>query len=149
MMVFSAAYAEEPAEGGQALDQAANDPTASLMNVQLQDVYTGDYHNLKGESGNAILLRSAVPSKIGNIDNIARATLPIITESPSGESGLIDLVLFDLIVFDQPWGCWGVGPVMLMPTATKSASCRCSSPVLTSKTSLTTMWHRNGRSILQ
>jgi hypothetical protein len=28
-------------------------------------------------------------------------------------------VLFDLIVFDQPWGRWGVGPVMLIPTATK------------------------------
>ena len=119
MMVFSAAYAEEPAQGGQALDQAANDPTASLMNVQFQDVYTGYYHSLKGESGNAILLRSAVPFKIGSIDNIARATLPIITKSPSGESGLSDLVLFDLIVFDQPWGRWGVGPVMLIPTATK------------------------------
>ena len=53
MMVFSPAYAEEPAQGDQALDQAANDPTASLMNVQVQDVFTGDYHNLKGESGNA------------------------------------------------------------------------------------------------
>jgi hypothetical protein len=53
MMVFSPAYAEEPAQGDQALDQAANDPTASLMNVQVQDVYTCGYHNLKGESGNA------------------------------------------------------------------------------------------------
>jgi hypothetical protein len=68
LMAFSAAYAEEPAQGGQALDQAANDPTASLMNIQVQDVYTGDYHNLNDESGNAILLRSAVPFKIGNID---------------------------------------------------------------------------------
>jgi hypothetical protein len=72
LMAFSAAYAEEPApQGGQALDQAANDPTASLMNVQVQDVYTGDYHNLNGESGNAILFRTAVPFKLGNIDNIA------------------------------------------------------------------------------
>ncbi len=40
LMAFLAAYAEEPApQGGQALDQAANDPTASLMNVQVQDVY--------------------------------------------------------------------------------------------------------------
>ncbi|MFN2249018.1 MAG: hypothetical protein ACK2U4_18150 [Candidatus Promineifilaceae bacterium] len=118
---FSAAYAEEPAQVGQALDQAANDPTASLMNVQIQNVYTGDYHNLNGESGNAILLRSAVPFKTGPLNHIARATLPIVTKSPSGERGLSDLVLFDLIVFNQSWGRWGLGPVMLFPTATDDA----------------------------
>jgi hypothetical protein len=66
------------------------------MNVQVQDVYTGGYHNLKGESSTAVLLRSAVPFKIGNRDNIVRATLPIITESPSGESGLSNGTVFTL-----------------------------------------------------
>jgi hypothetical protein len=32
--------------------------------------------------------------EIGNRDNIARATLPIITESPSGESGLSNGTMF-------------------------------------------------------
>ena len=32
-----------------------------------------------------------------------------------------DLVLFDLIVFNESWGRWGVGPVMLFPTATNDA----------------------------
>ncbi|MFZ1200260.1 MAG: hypothetical protein WAO07_08835 [Desulfobacterales bacterium] len=85
------------------------------MNVQIQNVYTGDYHNLNGEGGNAILLRSAVPFKTGSLNHIARATLPIVTKSPSGESGLSELVLFDLIVFNQSWGRWGLGPVMLFP----------------------------------
>ena len=35
------------------------------MNVQIQNLYIGDYHNLNNESGNTILLRSAVPFKIG------------------------------------------------------------------------------------
>jgi hypothetical protein len=91
------------------------------MNVQIQKVYTGDYHNLNGESGNAILLPSAVPFKTGSLNHIARATLPIVTKSPSGERGLSDLVLFDLIVFNQSWGHWGLGPVMLFPTATDDA----------------------------
>lgn len=47
------------ADGGQSLEQAANDPTASLMNVQIQNIYTGDYHRLDDESGNTILIRSA------------------------------------------------------------------------------------------
>ena len=117
----SASFAEEPAEGGQALDQAANDPTASLMSVQIQNIYTGDYHNLEDEDGNTILLRSAVPFKTGPLNHIARATLPVVTDSPSGKSGLSDLVLFDLIVFNESWGRWGVGPVLLFPTATNDA----------------------------
>lgn len=113
------AAAQETGSGGQALDQAANDPTASLMNVQIQNIYTGDYHNLDDESGNTILLRSAVPFRTGPLNHIARGTLPIVTDSPSGESGLGDLVLFDLLVFDEKWGRWGVGPVALFPTATE------------------------------
>jgi hypothetical protein len=115
-----AAFAEEPAEGGQSLEQAASDPTASLMSVQIQDLYNGSYHNLDNESGNTILLRTAVPFKTGSLSHIARATLPVVTDSPSGKSGLSDLTLFDLIVFNESWGRWGIGPVMLFPTASDS-----------------------------
>jgi hypothetical protein len=72
------------------------------MNVQIQNIYTGDYHNLENEDGNTILLRSAVPFKTGSLNHIARATLPFVTNSPAGESGLSDLLLFDLIVFNRP-----------------------------------------------
>ena len=117
LLVPQAAFAEEPLQDDQSLDQAANDPTASLMSVQIQNVYSGKYHNLDDESGNTILLRAAVPFKTGKLNHIARATLPVITDNPSGESGLSDLVLFDLVVFNQAWGRWGIGPVMLLPTA--------------------------------
>lgn len=109
---------DEEKKAGQSLDQAANDPTASLMAVQIQDTYAGNYHKLDDENGNTVLLRSAVPFEFGGLNHIARATLPIATKSPSGASGLSDLVLFDLIVFNQNWGRWGIGPVMLFPTAT-------------------------------
>lgn len=118
---IGASFCEEPAERGQALGQAASDPTASLMSVQIQNIYTGDYHNLKDEDGNTILLRSAVPFNTGPLNHIARATLPVVTKNPTGKDGLSDLVLFDLIVFNQSWGRWGVGPVMLFPTATNDA----------------------------
>jgi hypothetical protein len=117
------AAGEDPAGEavGQSLEQAASDPTASLMSVSVQDIYAGSYHQLDGESGNTLLLRSSVPFTTGSLEHIARATLPIVTDSPSGESGLSDLVLFDLIVFDKSWGRWGVGPVLLAPTATDEA----------------------------
>ena len=120
MLSFGAGvtFCKEPPEGGQTLEQAANDPTASLMSVQIQNVYAGNYHNLDDEDGNTILLRSAIPFKTGPLNHIARATLPFITDSPSDENGLSDLVLFDLIVFNESWGRWGIGPVILFPTAT-------------------------------
>jgi hypothetical protein len=116
-----AATAADEGSAGQSLEQAASDPTASLMSVSVQDIYAGSYHQLDDESGNTLLLRSSVPFTTGSLGHIARATLPIVTDSPSGESGLSDLVLFDLIVFDKSWGRWGIGPVLLAPTATDDA----------------------------
>lgn len=103
----------------QSLEQAANDPTASLMSVQLQNLYVGDYHKLDDEHGNTVLLRVAIPHKLGGAKQIARATLPMITDSPSGKSGVGDLVVFDMVVTDKPWGRYGIGAVMLAPTASK------------------------------
>ena len=106
---------------GQALDQAANDPTASLMAVQIQNIYSGNYYHLHDASGNTVLLRPVVPFTTGALSHIARATIPYATLSPSGKTGLGDSVLFDLIVFNQSWGRWGIGPVLLLPTATDDA----------------------------
>jgi hypothetical protein len=94
-------------------------PKIREIRVRFQNIYTGDYHKLDDENGNTVLLRPAVPFATVSLKHIARATLPIVTESPSGMSGLSDLVLFDLIVFDEAWGRWGIGPVMLAPTASK------------------------------
>jgi hypothetical protein len=116
-----AARAAEEGAAGQSLEQAASDPTASLMSVSVQDIFAGSYHQLDGESGNTLLLRSSLPFMTGSLAHIARATLPVVTDSPSGESGLSDLVLFDLVKFEQPWGRWGIGPVLLAPTATDDA----------------------------
>lgn len=116
-----AAGADEAGAAGQSLEQAASDPTASLMSLSVQDIYAGSYHQIDDESGNTLLLRASVPFTTGSLAHIARATLPIVTDSPSGESGLSDLVLFDLVKFEKSWGRWGIGPVLLAPTAADDA----------------------------
>ena len=123
VFLFAAHVSTAAGEGtaGQSLEQAASDPTASLMSVSVQDIYAGSYHQLDDESGNTLLLRSSVPFKTGSLAHIARVTLPVVTDSPSGESGLSDLVLFDLIKVEKSWGRWGIGPVLLAPTATDDA----------------------------
>lgn len=104
----------DPALGGQSLEQAASDPTASLMSVQVQNLYSGDYHNLDDENSNTVQLRSAIPFQAFGIDNIARVTLPAVTDGPNG-SGVGDMTVFDLAAFNQSWGRWGAGPVLLVP----------------------------------
>jgi hypothetical protein len=132
LVMFAAHVAKAADEGavGQSLEQAASDPTASLMSVSVQDTYAGSYHQLDDESGNTLLLRSSVPFTTGSLEHIARATLPIVTDSPSGESGLSDLVLFDLIKFEKSWGRWGIGPVLLAPARqARTYASRSSRPV--------------------
>ncbi len=101
---------------GQSLEQAAEDPTASLMNVQLGDWYTSGFHNLSGEDANTVVLRSAVPFKWGKQSHILRLTLPLVTDSPFIDTGLSDSTIFDLMTFDEGWGRWGLGAVALLPT---------------------------------
>lgn len=116
-----ATQTDAPPLDGQSLDQAASDPTASLMSVQVQNLYSGDYHNLNDESSNTVQLRSAIPFQAFGLNHIARMTLPVVTDSPSG-SGVGDLTVFDLMAFDQPWGRWGAGAVMLVPIGTEGLS---------------------------
>jgi hypothetical protein len=107
------------AQESQSIEQAANDPTASLMNIQISDWYTFNYHNADF-SDNTIVLRSAIPFKIGAQNNIFRVTLPIITDNPILSNGLSDSTIFNLSTFDRSWGRFGVGAVALLPTGGSS-----------------------------
>ena len=105
----------EQALAEQSLEQAASDPTAALMNVQIGDWYN-DYHNLSGESANQLNFRAALPFKVGDQQHIMRMTIPVVTDSPLIDSGLSDTTIFDLMTFNKSWGRWGAGVVGLLPT---------------------------------
>lgn len=121
VLFMNGAKAEAVVSDSQSLEQAASDPTASLLSVQFQNVYVGAYHNLDDEAGNTLLLRSAIPFQAFGVNNIARVTLPIVTASPNG-NGVGDMTLFDLAAFDASWGRWGAGAVMLVPVGTDGLS---------------------------
>lgn len=112
--------AEESRAQGQSLAQAADDPTASLMALQVSDWYTSSYHGLSGEDANTVVIRPAIPYMLGNSKHIFRATVPFITDSPFTDTGLSDMTLFDLTVFSESWGRWSVGAVSLLPTGGSS-----------------------------
>ncbi len=112
----AAAPAAETAPGGQSLGQAAEDPTASLMSLQLSDWYSFGYRGLDDDDANTFVLRSAIPFQTGSLNHIFRVTVPFITDHPILDAGLSDITVFDLIVFNEGWGRWGIGPVALLPT---------------------------------
>ena len=93
----------------------ATDPTASLMSLLLNDWYTANFHGLD-DSANQIVFRAAIPFALGGTNHIFRITQPYVTSLPSGATGLADTTVFDLMVFNQPWGRWGVGFAGTFPT---------------------------------
>ncbi len=107
--------------GGENLSQAANDPTAPLMAFQLQDSYAPSVYGTDGTQ-NFVQFRAAIPFELGGVQNIFRVTLPYFTQTPSGKSGLSDMVLFNLVTFDRDWGRFGVGAVALLPTGADGLS---------------------------
>ena len=110
------AAAQDAQGGGQDLSQAANDPTASLMALQFSDWHTTQFHNLPDETDNTVVFRPVIPFSVGGYDHIFRATIPVITDNPVLKPGLSDTTIFDLVVFSESWGRWGVGAVGLFPS---------------------------------
>ncbi|MDW4551284.1 hypothetical protein R5H32_18155 [Defluviimonas sp. D31] len=108
-------------EQGQSLESAANDPTASITAYQFSDIYTPSYHNSTAD-GNTLQFRMAYPFRLGDLNNIFRITVPYISDSPSGASGLSDITIFNLATFDRSWGRFGVGAVALLPTGASGLS---------------------------
>ena len=111
----SAALAQAPPPSSDDLSAQATDPTASLMSFQFLDWYTPSYHGTD-DSSNQLVFRAAIPFEMFGLPNIFRVTLPYVTSSPSGQSGLGDTQVFNLTVFGAPWGRWGAGISGSVPT---------------------------------
>jgi hypothetical protein len=92
----------------------AADPTASLMSFQLNDWYTANFHDTDGHA-NQVVFRAVLPWQGLGFRHILRVTQPFVTSGP-GPSGITDTTVFDMATFDERWGRWGAGLVVLLPT---------------------------------
>jgi hypothetical protein len=109
-MAASPSRADDSAE----LAKTASDPTASLMSLNLRYNSVPAFHGIDDDAG-AVQFQPVIPFTAWGTKNILRATITYETSGPRG-SGLGDVTIFDLLVFDRPWGRFGVGPVMqLLP----------------------------------
>jgi hypothetical protein len=97
-------------ETRQSLAEQAVDPTAALMSFQLVDNYSASLWQQDGTS-NQLLFRGAVPFRAWRTSHILRVTVPYTTGGVRG-AGSEPVQIFDLIVFQQKWGRWGLGPLL-------------------------------------
>lgn len=121
-------FAQEESDVQQAAAHATN-PLAFVTKLQFQPNYT-----LKDNGGNQLVMISRImqPSKsIGlpfikskdpsKIYTIYRLEAPVASQTfpnnAGDATGLSDLILIDVIAFKQKKGLFGVGPVLIMPTA--------------------------------
>ncbi len=107
------------AEDNDKLSRQATDPTASLMALNFQSIYTGAFHGtgIPGEEDEQWLFqfRPVIPFEFLDRPNIFRATIPYQTGG-RGDEGFAPLSFFNLMVFNQDWGRWGLGPMMSIDT---------------------------------
>jgi hypothetical protein len=117
-----------PAANEESLTQRANDPTATLTQVQIKDEYTPSEYGTNAQL-NTLILRGILavrPHGPLNLEQIIRPTFQIVTK-PLGKgaatrTGFGDTQLFDLFI--MPWPNsretgfrWGIGPYLVFPTA--------------------------------
>ena len=115
------------------LAREVDDPTAILMQLQLQDLYTPKNFQTSAQT-NTIQLRAVVPIEAFSgfpFQQIIRPTFKVESIATSSSSSTIteftDMELFDLFISNWPdpketgFG-WGVGPTFVFPTGRDPAS---------------------------
>ena len=116
------------AEHDEPIAEKVNDPTATLTQVQIKDIYTPAEYGTNAQP-NTIQFRSLVaigPSEFIPFEQLIRPTLKVVTE-PDGKgssttTGYDDMQLFDLFVMRWPNSQktkfrWGFGPYFIFPTS--------------------------------
>ena len=112
----------------ESLTERANDPTATLTQLQIKNEYTPSQYGTNAQP-NTLILRGILavqPHGPLNLDQIIRPTLQIVTK-PLGKdaatrTGFGDTQLFDLFVIPWPNSRatgfrWAIGPYFVFPTA--------------------------------
>ncbi len=114
-----------PAESAQALADKLSNPVANMISVPFQnnsDWGIGEYNGSK----NTLNFQPVVPVKLsGSLNMITRLVLPIVSQRDvvgpdTKEVGLSDATLTAFFSSSHPKNSliWGVGPALLIPTAT-------------------------------
>ena len=131
------AQAADAAPQERSLAERARDPTSPLVAFQIT-YKSVDFYQLPSDANQgSLILQPIIPFRIGNQAHIARATATFVTNGPDfgaiaaappglappnqiplgDKRGFQDLAMVDLLIFPAPFGRWGLGPALVLPTA--------------------------------
>jgi hypothetical protein len=86
------------------------DPTAPLKNYLFQNRYSPSIWGVDDRQ-NEVTMQAGIPHRLFDMPNIFRITLPYMTSVPSGERGLSDVQIFDVVIYPRSWGNLALGGV--------------------------------------
>jgi hypothetical protein len=84
------------------------DPTAWLLNFRFRESWNWPVRD-SGRDSEEFEFRPTIPFVAWGHVNILRVTIPYTVEGPGGP-GLDEVEVFDLVVHEEEWGRWGIGP---------------------------------------
>jgi hypothetical protein len=121
LLAAAPAAAESSADS---IQNSANNPLTPKAAIQLQDYVQPFLLGRPGHGANQGIVRAVLPFDIYGIDQLSRASLPVIANAwgPDGAvNGIGDLTVFDMSVFHFGAVKLGAGPLVVAPTATDPA----------------------------
>lgn len=114
----------EPAPHAGGVQNDANNPLTPKITINFHNYYIPSFYGPSNRDSNQFLLRGIIPHKIGGAPQLFRFTLPVanVPTYPDGrDTGLGDLVLINYFAFKEGGLEFGVGPVLVAPTAGSEA----------------------------
>lgn len=115
-----------PADNGEALRKAAQNPVASMVSVPIQENWnfnTGSYERIQ----NVMNIQPVIPFSLGpDLNLIVRWITPVVFQpiTSSSDGGFYGLSDMNPSFFVSPKNSkliWGAGPTLILPTATNAA----------------------------
>lgn len=109
----------------QTLSERASNPITNLAQLQFENDYTPKNYGTR-DSSNSLSIKPVIP--ISRTDGFPfeqlirfKFVIPTLPNSATTTRGtyLGDTQFFDLFIQETEWGRWGLGPMMIFPTATK------------------------------
>lgn len=113
LLFAAAAQAQDPGQAaakGPSLAGQVVDPTAPLKILTVQNRFSPSTWGVD-DKWNSLEGQIAIPHELFKMSHIMRITIPYMTSQPSGERGLADVVIFDIVLYPRKWGTLAVGGV--------------------------------------
>ena len=109
LICAASAYAQNQKEPNFAAEVV--DPISLIKTLTLRTVYAPSLWGLDDKE-NEVDIRTAFPHDAFGMQHLTRITIPYMTSLPSGNRGLSDVAIFNIMLYPMGWGTLAAGGVL-------------------------------------